>query len=183
VSLGVLDAALQLLGPRALRKRGRRRRHIRQDVQPRPPLAQLAQSSGHGWRVVYDPTDAKGRRYAAWVRALRGARGVYAIREIGGGQWLYVGSDWRGPSGRLYATLTRHFQRWTDSARAAWYHAHGGDGVGPVYSKFDVEVRVWRTKDGAAAARLERQLIRRERPLDNHEVLEAPPVPGDVVPF
>ena len=178
-----LGATLRLLRGRTLRPR-RRRRRIVQDVQPRPPLAELPAASGGPWRLVYDPADAKGRRYAPWVRALwtRGARGVYAIRDVGGGTWLYVGSDWRGARGRLYGTLTRHFQRWTDSARAAWWRAHGGRGVGPTYSKFDTEVRVWLETDGTAALRREEALIRRERPRDNEFVPE-PPAPSDQVPF
>ena len=53
----------------------------------------------------YRPLGGRGEPYPGWVRGLRGASGVYVIREIDG-PIVYVGSS----VGRLYETLTRHFQ-------------------------------------------------------------------------
>ena len=72
------------------------------------------------WRVVHDlggplvarnagftfrPVGSRGEPYPQWVRNLKDASGVYLIRERGG-ELVYVGSS----QGRLYDTLTRHFQ-------------------------------------------------------------------------
>jgi hypothetical protein len=54
---------------------------------------------------AYRPVGDTGEPYPEWVRRLRGESGVYSIREIGG-PIVYVGSS----VGRLYDTLTRHFQ-------------------------------------------------------------------------
>jgi hypothetical protein len=48
--------------------------------------------------------------YPDWVKALRGKSGAYVITDLDGAV-LYVGES--GTS-RLYQTMTRHFQRWTD---------------------------------------------------------------------
>ncbi|HTR50267.1 MAG TPA: M23 family metallopeptidase [Kofleriaceae bacterium] len=68
------------------------------------PNALVARNAG----LVYRQVGASGEPYPDWVRALRGKSGVYVIREIGG-DIVYVGSS---GAGRLYATLTRHFQGW-----------------------------------------------------------------------
>jgi len=47
--------------------------------------------------------------YARWVRELRGRNGAYVIRDADTREVLYVGES---HTGRLYATLTRHFQFW-----------------------------------------------------------------------
>ena len=54
---------------------------------------------------AYRPVGDRGEPYPTWVRSLRGTSGVYVIREIDG-PIVYVGSS----IGRLYETLTRHFQ-------------------------------------------------------------------------
>ena len=57
----------------------------------------------------YRPIGAGGR-YPDWVRALRGKSGVYLIRERqrdGSNPVVYIGES---HAGRLYQTLTRHFQ-------------------------------------------------------------------------
>jgi hypothetical protein len=58
------------------------------------------------------PEDARDpRRFARWLRALwgTGASGVYVIRDARTLDVLYVGES---HTGRLYDTLTRHFQVW-----------------------------------------------------------------------
>jgi len=62
--------------------------------------------------LKYRPVGASGEPYPDWVRALDGKSGVYIIREIqddGTPVTVYVGES---HAGRLYQTLTRHFQTW-----------------------------------------------------------------------
>lgn len=60
------------------------------------------------WRPI---GSTAGEPYPAWVRALKGKSGVYAIRHVGlATRVLYVGES---HTGNLYGTLTRHFQRWS----------------------------------------------------------------------
>ena len=54
---------------------------------------------------TYRHVGASGEPYPDWVRALKDQSGVYIIRERG--EIVYVGSS----VGRLYDTLTRHFQQ------------------------------------------------------------------------
>jgi excinuclease UvrABC nuclease subunit len=70
----------------------------------------------------------EGRTVADWVKALKGKSGVYVIREAGFlGEVLYCGES---HTGRLYATLLRHFQHWT------------GKTAGPTFPVSKVEVAV-----------------------------------------
>ncbi len=57
--------------------------------------------------LVYRPVGEVAEPYPDWVRALRGHSGVYVIRDRASGETLYVGES---HTGRLYQTLTRHFQ-------------------------------------------------------------------------
>lgn len=103
------------------------------------------------WREL-----GRGGEYPGWLRALRGRSGVYLIRErswFGLGAWavVYVGES---HTGRLYQTLTRHFQQWS------------GPTAGPTYVRGDVEVRVIPLAADRAVAAQDR-LIRRLRPRDN----------------
>ena len=68
------------------------------------PNALVARNAG----FVYRPIGASGEPYPDWVRALKGKAGVYVIRDVETREIVYVGSS----SGRLYDTLTRHFQTW-----------------------------------------------------------------------
>jgi hypothetical protein len=67
--------------------------------------AAVATTPRNGTMSAYRPVGERGERYPEWVQRLRGASGVYVIREIGG-PIVYVGSS----VGRLYETLTRHLQ-------------------------------------------------------------------------
>lgn len=96
----------------------------------------------------------KAGAYPAWLRALRGRSGVYVVRELGWfgpGSIAYVGES---HSGRLYQTLTRHFQRWR------------GPTSGPTFDRADVEVAVAVTKARHAVA-AQNALIRKHRPTEN----------------
>jgi hypothetical protein len=70
-----------------------------------------------------------GPRYPDWIRGLRHVSGVYIIRERGRSTIVYVGES---STDRLYATLTRHFQAWTNKYETA----------GVTYDREDVEVAV-----------------------------------------
>jgi hypothetical protein len=65
------------------------------------PNAVVARNAGLSYRRVGAPGEA----YPDWVRALKDQSGVYIIREQR--EVVYVGSS----VGRLYDTLTRHFQQ------------------------------------------------------------------------
>ncbi len=70
-----------------------------------------------------------GERYPDWIRGLGRKNGVYFIRERSSGTVVYIGES---HSDRLYATLTRHFQQWTDKYNTA----------GATYDRDDIEVAV-----------------------------------------
>ena len=67
--------------------------------------------------------------YPAWLRGLRKANGVYLFRERRTDEIVYVGES---HSNRLYSTLTRHLQAWTDKY----------DTAGVTYTRSDVDVAV-----------------------------------------
>jgi hypothetical protein len=109
----------------------------------------------------YRPVGDRGEPYPAWVRGLRGASGVYVIREIDG-PIVYVGSS----VGRFYETLTRHFQAWR-RYKGFWrgQFAEGAD-PGLTYDRSTVEVAIKTTTPGDAHEE-ELRMIRRLQPRDN----------------
>lgn len=128
--------------------------------------------------LTYRPIGAVADRYPAWVQALRGRSGVYVIRERdadGDPIVVYVGES---HTGRLYETLTRHFQSWR-RFKGYWrgQYAEGHD-PGMTYPRDRVEVAV-RVMSGPDAIDEERRLIRRLNPRDN---LRGQP-DADDVPF
>lgn len=125
------------------------------------------------WR----PIGASGA-YPPWLRALREAHGVYAIRERG---WLsttvvYVGES---HTGTLYKTLTRHFQSWRRGK--SWWRgqfAPAQTDPGHTYRRsdaLDVAVQVARTP--AVALRLQATWIKRLKPRDNRAGVELEDAP------
>lgn len=90
--------------------------------------------------------------YPEWIRELKGRHGVYVIRSKLTGSILYVGES---HSGRLYETLTRHFQSWT------------GIQAGPTYVRATVEVAVRVTSHPDSAWNAQNDLIRTLKPADN----------------
>lgn len=115
----------------------------------------------NGSLSAYRPVGDRGEPYPAWVRRLRGESGVYVIREIDG-PIVYVGSS----VGRLYETLTRHFQTWR-RYKGFWrgQFAEGAD-PGLTYARSEVEVAIKTTApDGAHEEEL--RTIRRLQPRDN----------------
>lgn len=111
--------------------------------------------------LVYRPVGATGEPYPEWVRALKGKAGVYIIREIDG-EIVYVGSS----AGRLYDTLTRHFQTWR-RWKGYWkgQYAEGHD-PGLTYRRSSVEVAIRLTSPNDSLDE-EMRLIRRLKPRDN----------------
>lgn len=113
--------------------------------------------------LVYRPVGARGNDYPDWLRNLRGESGVYVIREAGSGEILYVGES---HTGRVYETLTRHFQEWR-RWKGFWRGQYGqGHDPGLTYprGRVEVAVRVTRADD---AIDEEARLIRRLAPRDN----------------
>lgn len=109
------------------------------------------------WRKVGAP----GEPYPEWLRALRNRSGAYAIRI--GGRVVYVGESHKG---RLYGTITRHFQSWRRQ-KNFWRDLFGsGADPGFTYDRGSAEVMV---KVGTAATALGYQntWIRRFSPRDN----------------
>lgn len=51
-------------------------------------------------------------RWSTDVQALAGQNGVYLIGDRRDGNLLYIGES---HTGRLYGTITRHYQQWSDS--------------------------------------------------------------------
>ena len=79
---------------------------------------------------------------------------MYVIRNEAFGAVMYVGES---HSGKLYGTLTRHFQKW------------GGRGSGNTYPIFNSGVAVELLAPSAALDR-QRALIAKLRPLDNERL-------------
>ena len=143
-----------------------------------------------GWSAVADPgalvarngslssyrtVGASGEPYPDWARALKGKSGVYVIREIGG-DIVYVGSS---SAGRLYETLTRHFQTWR-RWKGFWKGQYGeGADPGLTYARDSVEVAVKVTSPSSALDQ-EMKLIARLAPRDNQIGQREP---AEEVPF
>lgn len=140
----------------------------------RPSLRNAAAS-----RLTYRPVGHRGEPYPEWLRALRGQSGVYVIRE--NGVVVYVGES---HTGRVYETLTRHFQAWR-RWKSFWDGQYGeGHDPGLTYDRSTVEVAVRVTDHGDPALDEEAALIRRLQPRDNL-VGQPEPVlsPDDAIPF
>jgi len=70
-----------------------------------------------------------GTGFPAWIRGLRRANGVYLFRDVETDELVYIGES---HTSRLYATLTRHFQAWTNAY----------DTAGVTYDRDQVDVAV-----------------------------------------
>jgi hypothetical protein len=132
--------------------------------------------------LSYRPVGGSGEPYPDWLRALRGKSGVYIIRERqrdGSTETVYVGESHRG---RLYQTLTRHFQTWRRSKKF-WSGQYGGQSHDPglTYPRDKVTVAT-RVLSADRAIAEEARLIARLRPRDN--LLGQPAdEQGEAVPF
>ena len=146
-----------------------------------PPLDIASDAELRNAGLIYRPVGITGERYPEWIRALDGKSGVYVIKEVqrdGSEATVYVGES---HSGRLYDTLTRHFQTWRRSKKF-WTGQYGGQGHDPglTYPRHRVTVAA-RVLSPARAMAEETRLIAKLRPRDN--LLKQPGVDEDVVPF
>lgn len=104
-----------------------------------------------------------GEPWPQWIRELRHASGAYAFKQHGhDGKVVYVGSS----EGRLYDTITRHFQQW--KRKKQWWKGMRGEGHDPgmVYSRARHCVAIVITSKGQAKV-AEGNLIEKLRPVDN----------------
>lgn len=102
--------------------------------QPPPtvdPLARLAVRGDFLDTARAVPVVDERGRYVPALRALANASGTYAI-VAADGQCLYVGES---HTGRLYRTVQRHFQRWTDNP---YISPRAGSRPRPVYDRWAV---------------------------------------------
>ena len=135
------------------------------------PRAQLVARNGS---LTYRPVGGSGA-YPQWVRDLKGEAGVYLIRDLDTRELLYIGSS----AGRLYDTLTRHFQQWR-RWKGFWKGQYGeGHDPGLTYDRGAVEVAIRLTKPDDSLDE-ESRLISRLRPRDN---LIGQPIEDEAVPF
>jgi hypothetical protein len=126
--------------------------------------------------LSYRPVGASGEPYPDWCRALKGKAGVYIIREIASREIVYVGSS----AGRLYDTLTRHFQTWR-RFKGFWRGQYGeGHDPGLTYKRDRVEVAIRLTSPSTSLDE-EMRLIARLRPRDN--LIGQPKPAEETVPF
>jgi hypothetical protein len=110
------------------------------------------------------------------VRALKGKAGVYMIRDAATREVLYVGSS----AGRLYDTLTRHFQVWR-RWKGFWKGQYGeGSDPGLTYPRGSVEVAV-RLTSPTDSLDEEMRTIARLRPRDNQ--IGQPIAADEAIPF
>lgn len=128
------------------------------------------------WTATGEPGD----RYPDSVAALKGASGLYMIRDSSG--VLYVGSS---RTGRLYSTMTRHLQAWSFSERTRWgaRMVTNRDTTGFTYPRDRVEVR-WKVLPPSGVLEAELEAIARFAPRDNEVGQvehEAEPPAADVV--
>jgi murein DD-endopeptidase MepM/ murein hydrolase activator NlpD len=132
--------------------------------------------------LKYRPVGERDEPYPEWLRAIRGQSGVYVIRERdrdGDPIVVYVGES---STGRLYETLTRHFQQWRRWKRF-WGGYAGGHDPGVTYDRSRVEVAVKVTAPSDALDE-EARLIRRLRPRDNIQgQIDYQPEAAEEVPF
>jgi hypothetical protein len=144
-----------------------------------PPtlVASATPAPRNGATSAYRQLGERGEPYPDWVRALKGKAGVYIIRDAETHECLYVGSS----AGRLYDTLTRHFQTWR-RWKGFWKGQYGeGADPGLTYPRADVEVAVRLTSPGAALDE-EMRTIARLRPRDN-QIGQPEAAADETVPF
>ena len=120
-------------------------------------------------RLTFRPVGAAGA-YPDWLRDLHGRAGAYVIRDLGG-EVLYVGES---EGGRLYNTVTRHFQSWGRSRKSrksqlygnGYYRRVTDNDPGTTYDRRSCEVAIVLTRPDRAVA-TQNQLIRKLAPRDN----------------
>jgi hypothetical protein len=134
--------------------------------------------------LSYRPIGRSGERYPDWLRALRGKSGVYIIRERqrdGSNPVVYIGES---HAGRLYQTLTRHFQTWRRHKKfwSGQYTGSQSHDPGLTYNRARCTVAV-RVLPAERALHEEALLIARLRPRDNLVGQPADVGDDEVIPF
>lgn len=116
-------------------------------------------------RLAYRAVGETGERYPAFVTATRNTSGVYVIRDRASHEVLYIGES---HTGRLYGTLTRHFQQWgrVKGFWAAMYNANDSHDPGITYERSAVEVAIV-VVGASRAMELEARMIAKLSPRDN----------------
>jgi len=116
--------------------------------------------------LTYRPVGDRGEPYPEWLRRIKGSSGVYVIRQRdadGDPVIVYVGES---SAGRLYETLTRHFQDWR-RWKGFWKDQFSeGHDPGLTYDRASVDVAI-KVTPASRALDEEARLIRRLRPRDN----------------
>jgi hypothetical protein len=132
------------------------------------PVDTTSDSEVRNAALKYRPVGASAEPYPDWVRMLDGKSGVYILRETqddGTTETVYVGES---HTGRLYQTLTRHFQTWR-RAKKFWSGQYTGSlshDPGLTYDRERISVAV-RVLPADRAIAEEARLIARLRPRDN----------------
>lgn len=126
-------------------------------------------------RLVFRDVGRKGQPYPDWIRELVDKSGIYVIRSRRSRKVLYVGES---HTGRLYGTLTRHFQGWNREVNE--WDPYWGRATGRVYDRAAVEVAVYVTRADRAAVQ-QWITIQKLHPRDNQ--LEGATVVQDEIPF
>jgi murein DD-endopeptidase MepM/ murein hydrolase activator NlpD len=133
--------------------------------QARAAAARAAALTCRNAGLVFRPVGSSGEPYPKWLRGLRGQSGVYFIRERSAdgneSELVYIGQS---QAGRLYETLTRHFQTWR-RAKGFW-RGYSENDPGMTYARERVEVAV-RITTPSRALEEEARFIRAMRPRDN----------------
>lgn len=104
-----------------------------------------------------------GDRYPEWLLAVDGKSGVYVIKSKAG-RVLYVGES---HTGRLKATLVRHFQVWRRDKLNIYSKTDWSRTTGQTYDRGDVLVWVHPCRKDQAQ-KLQYRLIQQLSPRDNH---------------
>ena len=134
--------------------------------QARAAAARSAALTFRNARLVFRPVGSSGEPYPKWLRELRGQSGVYFIRERSAdgseAELVYIGQS---QAGRLYETLTRHFQSWR-RIKGFWRGYGEGSDPGMTYARDRVEVAV-RITPPSRAVEEEARFIRAMKPRDN----------------
>ncbi|HEX7841481.1 MAG TPA: hypothetical protein VF469_28605 [Kofleriaceae bacterium] len=134
----------------------------------RGPRGPVVDSDVRNAALKYRAVGVSGEPYPDWVRELDGKSGVYILRETqddGTSETVYVGES---HTGRLYQTLTRHFQTWR-RAKKFWSGQYTGSqshDPGLTYDRDRMSVAV-RVLPADRALAEEARLIARLRPRDN----------------
>lgn len=101
------------------------------------------------------PAGSSPGTFADWLRDLRNSSGAYVIRSAATHETFYCGES---HTGRLAATIRRHFNTWRDTDERRHF----------TYSRHHVEIAVRITPPNSAVG-AQNNLLRNLRPRDNSQ--------------